>query len=400
MAWGSATQRDVVLEYERARGLSRAGSWCALESGGRLSWQAGELAAASGGGLVAQLCKFSGARGSLPPVLLVHGASAWRGTFMEQDGGLLRHLLRSRDVWTLDWRASKVITDRWRDVAPDAVPEDVRNMNLDLPAVRELPAAIEKVRDECGQTPDVLGHCMGAAIVAIALARGTLASTPRRVVLSALGLFYRGTVDTWFRADERLDAHALAPNGPWYLDFASAADLPEPYQRAFELWRKTPYLHCQVPFCQRISAILGCPYRPDDIGYLHDVATHEGLATQFGVMPTGILNHCARNVRRGWSAPYAGSRSVDRTDLQHPERFAQIDKLTLITGAENQLWHRDSIDRMYEWLNRAPVWRRERQAVARLEKRVFDRFGHQDLFLSPLAAAAGSVYDYVLQRLS
>jgi hypothetical protein len=275
-------------------------------------------------------------------------------------------------------------------------------MNLDLPAERELPGAFEIVAaDSGGRAPDLLGHCMGAAVIAVALARGKLADrVPRSVVLSTLGLFYRGTIDVWFRGEERFEAQAAPGPRPWYLDFASSAPLPEPYQAAFELWQKTPFLHCQVPFCQRISAILGCPYRPDDLGYLHDAAAHQGLSTQFGVMPIGILTHCAQNLRRGWSARFLGTGETgERNDLAHPERFEAIEKLTLITGAENQLWHRDSIDRMHEWLQRSSVWREQQTDGPRLAKRVFERFGHQDLFLSPRASAADGVYEYVRQRL-
>jgi hypothetical protein len=72
------------------------------------------------------------------------------------------------------------------------------------------------------------------------------------------------------------------------------------------------------------------------------------------------------------------------------QRFAAFD-VTLLTGSENQLWHRDSIDRMHEWLLRS-------RAVS-VEKRIFDRFGHQDLWWSPRAAERDGVYDYVERRL-
>jgi pimeloyl-ACP methyl ester carboxylesterase len=401
VAWGStrptAELADPELAYERARGLARAGTWHGHAADGGVRWSAVEGDCA--GERVAQLCRFRGRDPNKTPALLVHGASAWRATFMEPHGGLLRHLLRERDVWTLDWRASKLITEAHRARA-GAVPQAVRAMDLDLPAAEELPSALDFVAAHGGAVPNLLGHCMGAALIAMALARGQLQGRmPRSVVLSALGLFYRGAVDSWFRAEERLDAQLCAASDPWYLDFASPLPLPAPYQQVFELWRQTPYRHCEQLFCQRISAILGCPYRPDDLGYLHDAPLHaDGLASQFGVMPIGILNHCARNVRRGWSAARHAD-DADRRDLAHPERFAALEKLSLITGSENQLWHRDSIDRMHEWLGRLGPWQRTGRGEPRLDKRVFARFGHQDLFLSPLASAPGSVYDYVCQRL-
>jgi pimeloyl-ACP methyl ester carboxylesterase len=400
----SRPPRDVFpsqLAYERERNLTRVASWIGLIEGGRFLWHEPSADALHSGQFVAQLCHYTQRDKSArtrPPLLLVHGASAWRGTFMERGGGLVAHLLPERDVWTLDWRSSKVITDHWR-ASSAPVPDSLRHMNLDLSAEQELPAAVEHIASHTGRVPDLVGHCMGSALIAMALARGALAArTPHSVVLSALGLFYRGTVDTWFRAQERIDAPERDDNAVWYLDFAADGPLAPPYQDVFELWQKTPYVHCDVLFCQRISAILGCPYRPDDIGYLHDAVGHDGLATQFGVMPLGILNHCARNVRRGWSAAVSGTDS-DRRDLAHPEHFQRVHKLTLMTGSENQLWHRDSIDRMYEWLHRLGTWSRDEAGEPRLSKRIFERYGHQDLFLSPLASTPGSVYDYVRKRL-
>lgn len=401
MAWGSNKpaheEVDPLLEYERDRRLQRSGTWYGFAGEHGVRFLPERSPGAEAGPLVAQLCRF-GQQPDKTPVLLVHGASAWRGTFMEQGGGLIRHLLRDRDVWTLDWRASKVITDHQRALGGTA-PDALRAMNLDLPVAQELPQAIEHVAAFGNKLPHLVGHCMGAALISTAIARGQLAGLmPEKLVLSALGLFYRGTVDTWFRADERIDTlSSSSPSEPWYLDFGSPEDLPQPYQEVFELWKKTPYLHCEVLFCQRLSAILGCPYRPDDLGYLHD-ALHDGLCSQFGVMPTGILGHCARNVRRGWSGTRLAS-DTDREDLEHPQRFLGVREVTLLTGNENQLWHRDCIDRMYEWLQRVGPWPRTAAGRPALEKRIFERFGHQDLFLSPLAGLPGSVYDYVRERL-
>jgi hypothetical protein len=53
------------------------------------------------------------------------------------------------------------------------------------------------------------------------------------------------------------------------------------------------------------------------------------------------------------------------------QRFIPFDRITLLTGAQNPLWHRDSVDKMGEWLGR---FRRE------VPKHVFDGFGHQDLW--------------------
>jgi hypothetical protein len=66
--------------------------------------------------------------------------------------------------------------------------------------------------------------------------------------------------------------------------------------------------------------------------------------------------------------------------------------VTLITGAENHLWHRDSIDLTYEWLRNRASSRRERD---RHRKHVLADYGHLDLFWSEDARA--DVYPLIEQ---
>ncbi len=97
------------------------------------------------------------------------------------------------------------------------------------------------------------------------------------------------------------------------------------------------------------------------------------LPRQFGAIPLRMYVHGARNVRRGWAARY--DKENDNVDLLQPEcreRFDRLERVTLITGAKNQLWHRDSIDRMYEWLTRGSP--RDKH-----QKHIIPDYGHQDL---------------------
>ncbi|HMJ14364.1 MAG TPA: alpha/beta fold hydrolase [Polyangiaceae bacterium] len=360
--------------------------WKAFKrSGEELSVQQNRLSQSDP--LVGILCRYAlngRPNTSADPVLLVHGATAWRGTFLQPDGGLVRYLLQNFDVWTLDWRCSKVITDAWLAEPGERVPEPVVKMTLDEVAALELPAAVAQLAAATDRVPHVLGHCMGAAAAALAAARGAIApaaraseSSPavRSLMLSAIGLFFRGGVDTWLRAQERLDA---VQQPTWYLS-PSAERWPDDYEQVYALWSKTPYPHCDRSFCRRISSLLGAPYRPDEIGYLHDDDLH-GLPSQFGAMPLSFLGHCARSVRRGFPPG-----SYD------PARFEGL-RVHLLTGNENQLWHRDSIDRMYDWL------RRDRRV--QVTKRVFERYGHQDLWWNPRSLDPGGVYEYVADLLA
>jgi hypothetical protein len=98
----------------------------------------------------------------------------------------------------------------------------------------------------------------------------------------------------------------------------------------------------------------------------------------FGPFHLGLYQHASQVVRRGYAAPFDAPDVLDR-----PRRFAAAsgvrgghlkaesdgggaigdlrpdhfrDKhVTLVTAAENHLWHRDSMDLMYEWLCRIPT---------------------------------------------
>ena len=68
--------------------------------------------------------------------------------------------------------------------------------------------------------------------------------------------------------------------------------------------------------------------------------------------------------------------------------------LTLITGTENQVWHRDSIDCMHEWLHRELG-----SGARKIRKRVFEDYGHVDLWWSrraegPAAELTGQLVCY------
>jgi hypothetical protein len=340
-----------------------------------------------------------------PRVLILPGATAWRGTFFQPERGLIGRLNDAFDVWTLDWRGTKVITDVWRGCKRASVPAEIEQMSLGAIASEELPAAVEHIRlsseDRAGSIA-LLGHCVGSAVAALAIARGDLeqcsgdgarAGDRPKAILSTIGLFYRGAVDTWLRANERIDESTpdeFEPD-PWYIDFAvdaggEHAEWPEFYENFYGLWTKTPYPHCQLSFCRRISSIIGAPYRPDDIGYLHD-DEHNGLGAQFGVLPLALLDDIARAVRRGYIDADLVANGGQARARDHFRAF----DLTLLTGSENQLWHRDSIDRMYEWLRRG--------GEMAVEKRIFERYGHQDLWWSPRAKERHGVYDYVVSRL-
>jgi hypothetical protein len=101
--------------------------------------------------------------------------------------------------------------------------------------------------------------------------------------------------------------------------------------------------------------------------------------------------HGARNLRVGQATSYEPGGSNAVSD-EARARFLELAGVTLITGEYNRLWHRGSIDRMYEWL-----CQRRSSGTDNVVKRIFPNYAHQDLFWG--RHAPDDVYPVIAERL-
>jgi pimeloyl-ACP methyl ester carboxylesterase len=327
-----------------------------------------------------------GGAGATRPVLLVHGASAGSDTFrIGEKQTVVDYLLKAGfDVWTLDWRASM----RCSKYIYCAVEDDPTIFTVDAAASNDVPYAISQMRaNKVVGKIGIIGHCMGGAIVAQGIAQGAIPATDvENVVITALGLFYKAALDDVLKVEDQALEQLLAdrqyllhPMKKWALSVCTEdpgnGNWDPLLQKPYEIWLKTPLRHaCNIDYCHRVSYMFGMPYLPDNIPSIHK----DHLPSQFGYIPMQFLLHCAQNLRRGHCGrfvPNNGGATLppDYGYLNH-EPFRDR-ALTLITGNLNSLWHRDSIDTMYEWLRRGR--NRDQQ---RIRKHVLDGFGHQDLY--------------------
>jgi len=121
---------------------------------------------------------------------------------------------------------------------------------------------------------------------------------------------------------------------------------------------------------------------------LADAIDHDEIRRQFGSIPLRLYMHAAQNAYRGFAAlfdaeaglPNGVADNLVRAKLAEDyiigEPFKDLDKITILGGAQNPLWHRDSADRMYDWLRRV-------LPTDRCVKHVLVGYGHQDLWWGP-----------------
>lgn len=216
------------------------------------------------------------------PVLLLHGASARHETFTlpRPFGGVARSLVdwlhdRGFDPWLLDWRGSARVVDEARDSGLLSAAR--QSLDLDSAAAFDLPEALARVRATTsseGVADSVLGivgHCMGAAVVAQAIAQGTLDMDLRRlhVVLLTLGLFYEAPAESQLRSQDPLLERLLgSATPPSVIDPREGATWPAELGELYASLRSgtdhrdhsSGTISAAEALCDRVSFLYGRPY--------------------------------------------------------------------------------------------------------------------------------------------
>jgi pimeloyl-ACP methyl ester carboxylesterase len=320
------------------------------------------------------------------PVLFLHGASASCDTFLEPKGSSIFDFLNKHnglDVWLLDWRGSHYVTAS----APGPCNEPA-----DTVAERDIPRALDHIRrtreDEGHPAPvAIVAHCVGAACLSMAIGAGYVgvATGLGPVVLSSVGLFYEVTWDGLSKLQDRL-LDRLADENPqiqFITPDQSVAQWPDMMEELYKMWPEVwgpPWKESKEnDMFHRLAFMYGQPFL---VSNLHPRMTQAVIRTQFGAIPFKLYQHATQNALRGLAAPFGAEGKIDpkTTNEAIPDvlasKYLRLEafrglKITLITGADNPLWHRDSIDRMAEW-----VARRGEPPT----KHVLDGYGHQDLW--------------------
>ena len=137
--------------------------------------------------------------------------------------------------------------------------------------------------------------------------------------------------------------------------------------------------------CNRLSFMYGMPYHHNNlVSDIHGSVSKDGEPTEkallpdlFGAIPLHMFIHGAQNIRKGHATFYHRRGEDDRflfLSTKAHDNFRRLTKVTLITGALNRLWHRNSVDLMYEWLCRGTP-----EHLRKFKKHVVPDYAHQDL---------------------
>lgn len=353
-------------------------------------------------GLSLPLCKYSSARPRKHTVLLLHGGNTSSRMYAEPNGGLIRYLTSgSCEVWTLDWRGSALVVEPLVNQRGPLQGDEQRErelFSLDRIAEKDLPAALNEMRLQGVQGDiSVLGFCLGGGVLSMAVARGTLESLGvGNVILVTLGLFYEVPWNGWIKAEDYLVERSLIRN-PNLRRVSPArteewpAELAEAYERWPRSWLGGNRDEPIDELFRRLTFMYGEPYARGRLTRELELTLADGY---FGSVHLGIYLHASQQVRRGYAARYNELDVIDRSRLSSRRarppvvqgdllpRCFRNKRVTVITGADDRIWHRDSVDLMYEWLRNhaTPSLQRERH-----RKHVLPRYGHLDLFWSEQA---------------
>lgn len=350
-------------------------------------------------------------------VLLLHGASAGSRTFhfpRSAGGQPPRDLIgfltaAGYDVWLLDWRGGLRVTAHYQ-ARYRGNPAATLAFDLDHIARHDLPAALTTIQrlssEHRGHSVDtpihVIGHCVGAGTMAMAIGGGHVPSGVQlgTVVLSTLGLFAVVPWDGWTKAnDQALERCYFDQPDTFSIDpDVSRQPWPRLLEEAYEVWPRRLLPDGDEVF-RRVSFMFGRPFLAELVD--EELSEMPEIGRQFGKMALGQYIQLGEWVRRGFVArrgaysPPTGAPSEQEGAAPevagaylNQARFEGL-HLRLITGEHNLLWHADSIHRMHDWLRGA--------RCASLQKWIVPGHAHQDLFWADDAATR--IFPWLLEGL-
>jgi pimeloyl-ACP methyl ester carboxylesterase len=321
-----------------------------------------ELSKARRVGLPLRLRRVSGSPEGAPAVLLLHGGNTCSDIYLVPNGGLAGYLSKEFDVWLLDWRGSRHVTEPILNGPAHGDIESERKLfTVEKAAELDIPAALHTIRETIGTESrlGVVAWCLSGAVLSVAIAQGWVEEfNVSSAVLMTLGLFCEASWNVWLKAEDYVLERILHTQpGCRGISPHESDSWPEVLKSAYARWASA-WLPPDRDFLRPLSFMVGLPFTRER---LHEELRHTALEKYFGHLHLGFYLQSGQMVRRGFVAPYGVPDVIDRTRLDSysgdpslreflkPEHFRNK-RVTLINAAQNRVWHRDALDLMYEWL--------------------------------------------------
>jgi cholesterol oxidase len=354
---------------------------------------------------------------ALPPLVMIHGYSVSGNTFTHKSlapSAAEFFCLTGRDVWVVDLRTST------------ALPTATRPWALEDPALVDIPAALLHIRTVTGQPVDVLAHCVGCAMLSMALLTdasdirssvvqlgtetwiteeqlGTLTAfngaNPkggphpciRRIVLSQKGPVLRYTDDNIFRSFMLRKLRRLVLSGDYQFrppanpGVASQlfdrllSSLPYPAEDFDvenpwpQVWKSTPWTATR----HRMDLLYGRDFSAARL----DDSTLEAIDDLFGPMSIESVAQIIHFARFNAITNQSG-RGEFVTGKRLRDRWGGI-KTLAIHGRENGLVDVSTQDLLSKAMQHADVPFRSSSS----DHPPYDRLGHQDVLIGTTSEA-------------
>ncbi len=301
-------------------------------------------------------------------VVLIHGLTSSSDMFiMPEHYNLVSYLLDNglTDVWCLDYRMSNHFN---YNLYPN-------NFSMDDVALYDHPKAIETVREIVGANKriHVIAHCVGSLTFAMALAAGTVKNISSMVANSISLTPYipgwsRFKINVFpFFLERVLDIAYVSPGWPG-----------EPRLTRGKLISKVISLfhrECNEPACHMLSLMWGSGFPALFEHENISEVTHRRLADLFGGTGLNYHRHVAKMVNADHHAVkmHTDDHGYDSLPDDYFEAGLSIKTPILFTtGSRNRVFA-DSNIHCYE--------RMVAHGVRRHQLKVFEKYGHQDMFI-------------------
>ena len=331
-------------------------------------------------GLELSLQRFSRDTGGAA-VMLIPGLTTSTDMFvMPEHRNLVTCLLdEGYDVWCLDGRISMrhpYNSTRHRTTFDDS-------------ALYDHPAAVAVVRDHVGDRPlHVIAHCMGALTFAMSMAAGRVGGIAS-AVLNSVALTPR--VPWWSSVKLAVGPTLFGALGIDVLDPTWSERTTSAKGRLVSRVVSAAHRECDVPACHLLSMMWGTGW---PALYEHanlDDRTHLRAADLFGPSGLHYYRHMHQMVGAGAAVKFR-PRRIEHRGLpdDYLSQAADIDTdLLLTTGSENRVFTDSNV--VFDQVLRD-------RGAGRHELRVFEGYGHQDVFMG--RDAARDVFGHLLEFLS